>query len=66
MDTPALQALIAEVRGTITMLEEAQQKVAAAKAELGRHDHKAQLEASSERTTRPMANYEISGWVAAG
>jgi hypothetical protein len=38
MDNTALQALIDEVRGTITMLAEAEQKVAAAKADLHGRD----------------------------
>jgi hypothetical protein len=65
MDNTALQDLVAEVRVTIATLGDAEQKVAAAKAELGRRDDKAQLEASVERSTRPMAKNEISGWMAA-
>jgi hypothetical protein len=65
MDNTALQDLVAEVRSTIATLAEAEQKVAAAKAELGRHDHNARLGVSTERSTRPMAKNEVSGWVAA-
>lgn len=49
MDDTALQALIAEVRGTIAVLAEADQKVAVAKAELCRQIHGWRAEARADR-----------------
>jgi hypothetical protein len=53
MDNTALQALIAEVRGTIAVLAETDQKVAAAKAELGRQVHGWRAEARADRSVEP-------------
>ena len=66
MDNTALQALIAQVRESTSALAEAEQKIAAAKADLGRQDLKARLDASVERSTKPIAKRDETGWVAAG
>jgi hypothetical protein len=46
MDSAAFDELIAQVRGTAAALAEAEQKVAAVKAELAQQQHGAQLDAS--------------------
>jgi hypothetical protein len=68
MDSTTLQELIAQVRGTATALVEAEQKVAAIKAELAQKDHGAQLHASSAllKHVKPTAKRGSSGWVPAG
>jgi hypothetical protein len=55
MDNTALQALIAEVRGTIAVLAEADQKVAVAKAALARQIHGWRAEARADRSIEPSA-----------
>jgi hypothetical protein len=63
MDSTALQALIAEVRGTAAALAEAEQRVASATAELAQQGPGAQ---PARQTRVPIANRGNSGWVAAG
>jgi hypothetical protein len=63
MDSAALQALIAEVRGTAAALAEAEQRVASCTAELAQRDHGAQ---PAQQTRTPIAKRGSSGWVAAG
>jgi methyl-accepting chemotaxis protein len=57
MDSTALHALIAEVRGTAAALAEAEQRVASATAELAQ---------PAQQTRAPIAKRGNSGWVAAG
>jgi len=67
MDSTAFHELIAQVRGTAAALAEAEQKVAAFKAELAQQDHGAQLDASSAlQVQTPIAKRDSSGWVPAG
>ena len=63
MDSTALHALIAEVRGTAAALAEAEQRVASATAELAQQDLGAQ---PAQQTRGPIARRGNSGWVAAG
>ena len=63
MDSTALHALIAEVRGTAAALAEAEQKVASATAELAQQNPGAQ---PAQQTRAPIARRGNSGWVAAG
>jgi hypothetical protein len=67
MDTTALDELIAQVRGTVTALAEAEEKVATVRTELSDQNYKARLEASSgllkDVTRIPKA--ATSGWVPA-
>jgi hypothetical protein len=65
MDKTALDELIAQVRGTANALAEAEQKVAAAKAELAQKDQGAQFDASSAllRAEKPTPKRESSGWL---
>ena len=67
MDTTALDELIAQVRGTVTALAEAEKKVATVRTELSDENYKARLEASSgllkEVASIPKA--ATSGWVPA-
>ena len=63
MDSAALHALIAEVRGTAAALAEAEQRVASATAELAQQDLGAQ---PAQQTRAPIARRGNSGWVAAG
>ena len=63
MDSTALQALIAEVRGTAAALAEAEQRVASATAELAQQGPGAQ---PAQQTRAPIAKRGTSGWVAAG
>jgi hypothetical protein len=63
MDSAALQALIAEVRGTAAALAEAEQRVASCTAELAQRDQGAQ---PAQQTRTPIAKRGTSGWVAAG
>ena len=68
MDSTALQELIAQVRGTASVLAEAEQKVAAVKAELAQKDQRARPDASAavlkplKSTAKPVS----SGWLPAG
>jgi hypothetical protein len=67
MDSTALQELIAQVRGTTTALAEAEQKVAAVKAELAQKDHGAQLVNSVLlKPVKPTPKRVSSGWLPAG
>ena len=67
MDSTALHALIAEVRGTAAALAEAEQRVASFTAELAQQDPGAQPDAKRPQQTRtPIAKRGSSGWVAAG
>jgi hypothetical protein len=63
MDSTALYALIAEVRGTAAALAEAEKRVASATAELAQQDPVAQ---PSQQPPAPIAKRGSSGWVAAG
>jgi hypothetical protein len=63
MDSTALHALIAEVRGTAAALSEAEQRVASATAELAQQGQGAQTD---QQTRAPIAKRGSSGWVAAG
>ena len=63
MDSTALQALIAEVRGTAAALAEAEQRVASATAELAQQGPGVQ---PAQQTRAPTAKRGNSGWVAAG
>jgi hypothetical protein len=63
MDSAALQALIAEVRGTALALAEAEKRVASATSELAQHGPGGQ---SAQQTRTPIAKRGSSGWVAAG
>jgi len=62
MDSTALHALIAEVRGTAAALAEAEKRVASATAELSQGSG-AQ---PAQQTRAPIAKRGNSGWVAAG
>ena len=65
MDTTALDELIAQVRGTVTALVEAEGKVAAVKAELSDQAYKARLDASSAlvKAVTPTPKAAGSGWL---
>ena len=63
MDSTALRALIAEVRGTAAALAEAEKRVASAAAELAQQDQGAQL---AQQTRAPIAKRGNSGWVPTG
>lgn len=66
MDSTALHALIAEVRGTTAALAEAEQKVASATAELAQQD-RVQLDAKpAQQIPGPIAKRGNSGWVPVG
>ena len=67
MDSTAFHELIAQVRGTAAALAEAEQKVAAFKAELAQQEHGAQLDASSAllRAVKPIPKRVSSGWLPA-
>jgi hypothetical protein len=66
LDSTALQALIAEVRGTAAALTEAEQRVASFTAELP-HQDRAQHDAKPAQQIRvPVAKRGNSGWVPAG
>jgi hypothetical protein len=62
MDSIALYALIAEVRGTAAALAEAEQRVASFTAELAQQDPGAQ---PAQQTRTPIAKRGNSGWVPA-
>jgi hypothetical protein len=67
MDSTALHALIAEVRGTTAALAEAEQKVASCTAELAQQDQTAHPATKPvQQTPRLISNRSSSGWVAAG
>ena len=68
MDSTAFDELIAQVRGTATALAEAEQKVAAVKAELAQKDHRARPDASSFVLKPPKSTpkHVSSGWLPAG
>ena len=65
MDTTALDELIAQVRGTVTALAEAEKKVATVRTELSDENYKARLEASSGllKDVTPIPKAATSGWV---
>ena len=67
MDSTAFHELIAQVRGTAAALAEAEQKVAAFKAELAQQEHGAQLDASAAllRAVKPIPKRVNSGWLPA-
>jgi hypothetical protein len=68
MDSTALQELIAQVRGTASVLAEAEQKVAAVKAELAQKDQRARPDASAAvlKPLKSTAKRGSSGWLPAG
>ena len=68
MDSTAFDELIAQIRGTATALAEAEQKVAAVKAELSQQKHRTPLNASSAmlRAAKPIPKRVSSGWLPAG
>jgi hypothetical protein len=65
VDTTALDELIAQVRGTVTVLAETEERVAAARAELSEENYKARLEASLAllKAVAPVPKAATSGWV---
>jgi predicted phage tail protein len=67
LDTTALDELIAQVRGTVTALAEAEKKVATVRTELSDENYKARLEASSGllEDVTPIPKAATSGWVPA-
>jgi hypothetical protein len=62
MDSTAFHELIAQVRGTAAELAEAEQKVAAFKAELAQQEHGAQLDCARQKAIRPIPKRN-SGWL---
>jgi hypothetical protein len=64
MDSTEFHELIAQVRGTAAGLAEAEQKVAAFKAELAQQEHGAQLDSALQRAIRPIPKRN-SGWLPA-
>jgi hypothetical protein len=67
LDTTALDELIAQVRGAVTALAEAEKKVATVRTELSDENYKARLEASSGllKDVTPSPKGAASGWVPA-
>jgi uncharacterized protein YhaN len=65
MDSTAFHELIAQIRGTAAELAEAEQKVAAFKAELAQQEHGAQLDAALQRAIRSIPKRVTSGWLPA-
>jgi len=67
MDSTAFHELIAQARGSAAALAEAEQKVAAFKAELAQQEYGAQLDASSAlvRAIKPIPKRVNSGWLPA-
>jgi hypothetical protein len=65
MDSTAFHELIAQVRGTAAELAEAEQKVAAFKAELAQQEHGAQLDSALQKAIRPIPKLVKSGWLPA-
>jgi ABC-type transporter Mla subunit MlaD len=67
MDSTALHALIAEVRGTAAALAEAEQRVASFTAELAQQDQTAHpATAPIQQTPTLISKRGNSGWVPAG
>jgi hypothetical protein len=69
MDTTVLDELIAQVRGSVTVLAETEKRVAAVKAELSDQNYKVRLQASSAllKDVAPVPeSAAASGWVPAG
>jgi hypothetical protein len=68
MDSTAFEELIAQVRGTATALAEAEQKVAAVKADLSQQKHGAQIDTNSAflMAVKPTPKRVNSGWLPAG
>jgi hypothetical protein len=64
MDSTALRELIAQIRGTVTAVAEAEQKLAAVKAELSQQEHGAKLDASAAllKAVKPAPKH---GWLPA-
>jgi hypothetical protein len=65
MDSTAFHALIAQIRGTAAELAEAEQKVAAFKAELAQQEHGAQCDSAPQRAIEPLPMRVSSGWLRA-
>jgi hypothetical protein len=70
MDSTAFEELIAQVRGTAAALAEAEQKVAAVKAELAQQVQGGQLDARSAlsravKPLPPLPKRVSSGWLPA-
>ena len=65
MDTTALNELIAQVRGTVTALAEAESKLTAVKIEMSDQEYKARLAASSLllNDMAPLPKAASSGWL---
>jgi ABC-type transporter Mla subunit MlaD len=67
MDSTALHALIAEVRGTTAALAEAEQRVASFTAELAQQDQTVHSATKPVHQTPTLISKRgSSGWVAAG
>jgi hypothetical protein len=66
MDSTALQALIAEVRGTAAALAEAEQRVASFTAALAQQDQIAHPATKPVQQTPRLAKRGRLGWVPAG
>jgi hypothetical protein len=67
MDSTALQALIAEVRGTAAALADAEQRVASFTAELAQQDQSAHPATKPAQQTPTLGSKrDSSGWVPAG
>jgi hypothetical protein len=67
MDSTSFHELIAKVRGAAAQLAEAEQKVAAFKAELAQQEHGNRLNAGSAllRAMKPIPKRVNSGWLPA-
>ena len=66
MDGAALQALIAEVRGTAAALAETEKRVASFTAELAQQDPIAHPVTKAVQQTPTLSKRDRLGWVAAG
>jgi hypothetical protein len=65
MDITAFNELIAQVRATAAALAEAEQRVAAFKAELAEQGQGAQVVSPVARTIKPLPKRVNSGWLPA-
>jgi hypothetical protein len=65
LDTTALDELIAQVRGTVTAVAEAESKLTAVRAELSDQGYKARLDARSAllKDVAPLPKAASSGWL---
>jgi hypothetical protein len=63
MDNTAFHELIAQVRSTAAELDQAEQKVAAFKAELAQQEHGAQCGFALQRAIEPLPKRVSSGWL---